>query len=182
MGQDAALCYSLRVIFLPACVSRRPCARERCRCTSPANLCCPAVVSQGGSTSVCQSWLRRRRMLASRSSCRLSRRQLRSSRLRRPVSPSTASPCRSPHTAPGRSFSLRVVLSAPWHVALAEKVMMLKKAKEDADEEIAAYKQERERLFQIFSKEVRLREPNANPHTHWSGVAPCFGAHVHALL
>lgn len=37
--------------------------------------------------------------------------------------------------------------------AKAEKVMMLKKAKEDADQEIAAYKQERERLFQIFSKE-----------------------------
>ena len=37
----------------------------------------------------------------------------------------------------------------------SEKVAKLKMAKEEAEAEIAAYKQQREAQFQIFSKEVR---------------------------
>ena len=124
-----------------------------------------AVSPQGGYTPACQSWLRRNRTPASRSFCRLSRRRLRWSPLPRPVSIlASASSHHSPWQGPiavcstvtmRRAPSIGPALSSTLCRPPAEKVMMLKKAKEDADAEIAAYKRERERLFQLFSTEVR---------------------------
>ena len=45
--------------------------------------------------------------------------------------------------------------------AKMQKVQYLKQAKEEADAEIRAYKQQREAQFQMFSKEVRERAPDS---------------------
>ena len=47
-----------------------------------------------------------------------------------------------------------------------QKVQYLKQAKEEADAEIRAYKQQREAQFQMFSKEVRERAPGSRRDTY----------------